>query len=63
MIIGIEHERVASSERVELLRALSQTCTTGQNYEPVTEQPAEALVERCENMIHRREPALRRSRR
>ncbi|HEX7302864.1 hypothetical protein [Lentzea sp.] len=63
MIIGIEHERMAGAERMELLRALCQTRPTGQNDQPVTEQPAEALVERCENMIHRREPALRRSRR
>ncbi|WP_245777657.1 hypothetical protein [Lentzea xinjiangensis] len=59
MIVGIEHERMAGAERMELMRALCQTRATGQHDEPVTEQPAEALVERCENMIHRREPALR----
>ncbi|WP_229693588.1 hypothetical protein [Lentzea pudingi] len=46
MIVGIEHERMASAERMELMRALRQTGTTGQNDEPVTEQLAEALVER-----------------
>ncbi|MFI6100902.1 hypothetical protein ACIA8G_35580 [Lentzea sp. NPDC051213] len=57
MIIGIQHERMAGTERMELVRALRQTRTTGQNYQPVTEQPAEALVERCKDMIHRRKLA------
>ncbi|WP_245821969.1 hypothetical protein [Lentzea waywayandensis] len=46
MIVGIQHERMASAERMQLMRALCQTRATGQNYQPVTEQPAEALVER-----------------
>ncbi|MCX2952352.1 hypothetical protein [Lentzea sp. NEAU-D7] len=46
MIVGIEHERMAGAERMQLMRALCQTRATGQNYQPVTEQPAEALVER-----------------
>ncbi|MDX8143909.1 hypothetical protein SK854_17440 [Lentzea sp. BCCO 10_0061] len=46
MIVGIEHERMASAERMQLMRALCQTRAAGQNYQPVTEQPAEALVER-----------------
>ncbi|WP_229905126.1 hypothetical protein [Lentzea cavernae] len=46
MIVGIEHERMASAERMELMRALRQTGATGQDYQPVTEQLAEALVER-----------------
>ncbi|MDX8032300.1 hypothetical protein SK803_18950 [Lentzea sp. BCCO 10_0856] len=57
MIVGIEHERMACTERMELVRALGQTRATGQNDKPVTEQPAEALVERCEDMIHRRKLA------
>ncbi|MGW6930345.1 hypothetical protein [Lentzea alba] len=57
MIVGIEHERMACTERMELVRALSQTRATGQHNQPVTEQPAEALVERCEDMIHRRKLA------
>ncbi|WP_236703063.1 hypothetical protein [Lentzea aerocolonigenes] len=59
MVVGIEHERMAGTERMELMRALRQTRATGQDYQPVTEQLAEALVERCEDMIHRRELALR----
>ncbi|WP_235921557.1 hypothetical protein [Lentzea tibetensis] len=58
MIIGIEHEGMASAERMEFMRALRQPRTAGQHDQPISEQPAEALVERCENMIHRREPAL-----
>ncbi|WP_245816627.1 hypothetical protein [Lentzea albidocapillata] len=46
MIVGIEHERMAGTERMKLMRALRQTRTAGQNYQPVTEQPSEALVER-----------------
>ncbi|USX49882.1 MULTISPECIES: hypothetical protein [Lentzea] len=57
MIVGIEHERMAGAERMELLRSLGQTRATGQNYQPITEQPAEALVERGEDMIHRRKLA------
>ncbi|WP_285635822.1 hypothetical protein [Lentzea sp. NBRC 102530] len=57
MIVGIEHERMASAERMKLLCALSQTGATGQHYQPVTEQLAEALVERGEDMIHRRKLA------
>ncbi|MEU0879871.1 hypothetical protein ABZ345_14800 [Lentzea sp. NPDC005914] len=59
MIVGIQHERMASTERMKLMRALRQTRTAGQHYQPVTKQSAQALVERCEDMIHRREPALR----
>ncbi|MFD4673009.1 hypothetical protein ACFWNN_25015 [Lentzea sp. NPDC058450] len=57
MIVGIEHERMASAERMEFLRALRQTGTTGQHYQPVTEQLAETRVERGEDMIHRRKLA------
>ncbi|WP_256334731.1 hypothetical protein [Lentzea albidocapillata] len=46
MIVGIEHERMAGTECMELMRALRQTRTAGQNHQPVTEQPSEALVER-----------------
>ncbi|WP_197288965.1 hypothetical protein [Nocardia sp. NRRL S-836] len=59
MIVGIQHERMAGTERMELMRPFRQTRTTGQHDQPVTEQSAQALVERCEDMIHRREPALR----
>ncbi|WP_330271607.1 hypothetical protein OG205_31635 [Lentzea sp. NBC_00516] len=46
MIVGIEHERMAGTERMQLMCAFRQTRAAGQNYQPVTEQPAEALVER-----------------
>ncbi|WP_233442508.1 MULTISPECIES: hypothetical protein [Lentzea] len=63
MVVGIEHERMAGTKRMKLMRPFRQTRATGQHDQPVTEQPAQALAERCEDMIHRREPALRRSRR
>jgi hypothetical protein len=58
MIIGGQHESVAGAELVQLERATTQSRATRQDDRPVTEQHAEALVERGKDVIHRRELAL-----
>ncbi|MBB4969049.1 hypothetical protein [Saccharothrix violaceirubra] len=48
---------MASTELMELGGAITQSSTAREHDQPVAEQRAEALLERVEDMIHRRELA------
>ncbi|GAA3890816.1 hypothetical protein GCM10022243_64650 [Saccharothrix violaceirubra] len=57
MIVRRQHEGMASTELMELGGAITQSSTAREHDQPVAEQRAEALLERVEDMIHRRELA------